>query len=104
MGVDFIKKYENLIISKSGNNSEQGLSKYLIDEPKMAQFSKFKFIFVLKWNFNGGEGVNFIKKYENLVISKCRKSQIKLKWLRVLAVEMNSRVCKDGSENEMSFD
>ena len=33
----------------------------------MARFSKFKFLFTLKLNCNG---VNFMKKYQNLVISK----------------------------------
>ena len=43
--------YHNLVVSKSGNMSEQGrlsLSKFLINKPKAARFSKFKFIFALK--------------------------------------------------------
>ena len=34
---------------------------------KWSDFSKFKLPFTLKLNFNG---VNFVKKYQNLVISK----------------------------------
>ena len=48
----------------------------------MAQFSKFKFLFALKFNFNGGP---FLKKNQNLVISKRGKEvRIKLEWLRKL--------------------
>ena len=37
----------------------------------MARFSKFKLLFALKSNFNE---INFLKKYENLVIKKVEKS------------------------------
>ena len=39
-------------------------------------------------------GVNFIKKYHNLAISKCGKSHNKVEVVRTLAVEMISRDCK----------
>ena len=74
MGINFIKKCQDLVISKSGNKSVQGrlsLSKILINKPKMAPFSEFKFLFALKFNFNGD---NFINKYQNLVISKSGKT------------------------------
>ena len=55
------------------------------NKPKMTRFSKFKFLFAINQNFNGGQ-------YQNLVVSKCgKKVRIKLKWLRKLAVEMNSQ-------------
>ena len=57
-GVNYIKKYQNLVISKSGNKSKQdklSLSYFLNNKPKMAQFLKFKFLYELKFNFSGGQ-------------------------------------------------
>ena len=39
-------------------------------------------------------GVNFIKKYQNLVISKCGKSQNKFEAAEEIGCGINSRVCK----------
>ena len=41
----------------------------------MAQFSKFKFLIAFDKILMG---VNFIKKHQNLAISKCRKSHTKV--------------------------
>ena len=78
MGINLIKKYQNLFFSKSGNMWEQGklsLSIFFINKPKMARFSKFKYLFALKLNFNGDQ---FHKKYQNMVISRSGKSHNKI--------------------------
>ena len=49
---------------------------YSNKKPKMACFLLLKFLITLKLDFNGG--VNFIKKYYILVISKSRKSNFKI--------------------------
>ena len=44
------------------------LSKFSINKQKMARFLKFKFLIILKLNFNGGQF--YKKKYQIFVISK----------------------------------
>ena len=53
------------------------ITMYQINKPKIVWFLKFKFLSLIKLNFNG---VNFIKKYYILIISKNCKfySYIKL--------------------------
>ena len=40
------------------------LSKFSINKPKMAWFLKFKFLILLKINFNGGQFYIKIKKFD----------------------------------------
>ena len=62
------------------------------NKPKIAPFQKFKFLFALKQNFNGGQ---FYKEISKLgYFKKLGKVRVKLLWLRKLIVEMNSRICK----------
>ena len=49
--------------------------KFLINKQTMAWFLKFKCLYALKLNFNGGQ---FKKKHQNLVISKSGKSHNKI--------------------------
>ena len=53
MGVNFKKKYQNLVILKIGNKSEQALVNILLNKPKIDRFSKFHFLFTVKLKFNG---------------------------------------------------
>ena len=54
------------------------------NKPKMVRFLKFKFLFILKLNFNGGQ---FYKKYQNLVILKSGKSHNKVALLSICVVK-----------------
>ena len=54
---------------------------YQINKAKIVRFLKFKFLVVIKLNFNGG---NFIKKYKILVFTKNCKDWKRKCWLFAL--------------------
>ena len=67
----------------------------------MAQFSKFKFLIAFDKILMG---VNFIKKHQNLAISKCRKSHTKVEVAEEIGCWNElKRLWKIDGKNEMSF-
>ena len=69
----------------SPNKVDCAYVNFLINKPKRALLSKFKFLFALKFNCLK---VNFIHKYQNLVISKSGKSHNKIVNLEVENFEL----------------
>ena len=49
------KKMSVILIIKLVNYTLLGINKIKINKPKMAKFSKFKFLFASKWNLKTGQ-------------------------------------------------